>query len=58
MKVVWLGDARKDVDEICDYIARDNVDAALRIVDRIEERADFLADFPESGRPGQADDAN
>jgi toxin ParE1/3/4 len=34
---------------IADHIAKDNVDAALRFVDAVEESCEFLGQFPQSG---------
>lgn len=38
--------ANADIEGICDYIARDNPDAADRIDDRIHEAITLLAQFP------------
>ena len=38
-----------DVYEIASYIARDNLDAALRLIDRIDEKLRLLAEFPHLG---------
>lgn len=50
--------ARKDLVEIADYIARDSVDAAMRWLDRMEQRLALLASQPEMGerRPELATD--
>lgn len=40
--------ARTDAIEIWTYVARDNADAADKLVDRIEERLQSLARMPQS----------
>jgi toxin ParE1/3/4 len=42
--------ARQDLQEIHDYIAEDNEDAAARVVERLETRCRALADMPNVGR--------
>jgi toxin ParE1/3/4 len=42
--------ALKDFEEIHDYIARDNVDAALNFIGRLRKRCIELAEFPGIGR--------
>ena len=49
-KVIWTEGALKDLDEIADYIAKENPDAANRLVRRIFDRVDLLETFPEVGR--------
>jgi toxin ParE1/3/4 len=41
--------ARRDVMEIADFIAQNNLDAALRFLDAIDETFRFLAANPECG---------
>ncbi|MEI8119137.1 MAG: type II toxin-antitoxin system RelE/ParE family toxin [Methylophilaceae bacterium] len=36
-----------------DYIAKDNLSAALSQLDEIEGQTDRLADYPKLGRPGR-----
>jgi toxin ParE1/3/4 len=48
--VEWAEVARQDLDEIADYIASESPDAALRVIDRIEERAVTLESLPHRGR--------
>jgi plasmid stabilization system protein ParE len=48
-KVTWTNEARHWLQEIHEYIARDNPDAAYRVVLDIYERAGLLAQFPEMG---------
>ena len=53
MRVEWLRAALVDLDDIADYIARDNLDAAERIVVAILRAAENLGQFPAAGRPGR-----
>jgi toxin ParE1/3/4 len=48
-RVLRTTQALEDLDAIWSYIARDNVTAADRLVDRLYERFVLLAEFPESG---------
>ena len=41
--------ARRDLNEILDYIARDRPGIAVRFVERIEEKCRILAGSPEMG---------
>ena len=41
--------AQQDVDQIADFIAADNVDAALRVLDALEEAFRQLAERPGMG---------
>ncbi|MDR1764966.1 MAG: type II toxin-antitoxin system RelE/ParE family toxin [Lachnospiraceae bacterium] len=50
-KVRFLQEALDDAEEIVLYIAQDDIDAALRMHDRIIERAGQLALYPRLGRP-------
>jgi len=43
-------EAENDLDEITGYIANDNPQAALRLLDRIQDRCQQLAEMPETGR--------
>jgi addiction module RelE/StbE family toxin len=49
----WLELARADLLEIVDYISDDNPDAAQRVKDDIEMKANKLPEFPKIGRPGR-----
>jgi toxin ParE1/3/4 len=53
MKVYWSPAAGRDVDEIWDYIAQDNIDAADRLAETFRAAAARLADFPRMGRSGR-----
>ena len=46
----FLPSARDDLNEIWEYIAQDNLDAAERLVERIEELCELLATRPQLGR--------
>jgi toxin ParE1/3/4 len=52
MKVVYLKPALRDLEVIKNYIARDDADAARRVVAQIEYSVKRLINFPYSGRPG------
>lgn len=54
MKVAWSEIANEDLRAILLYIAMDNVDAAFKLVDRLETAGNGLAKFPRRGRPGRA----
>ncbi len=43
-------DAIQDLDEICEYIAQTNPDAANRLFDAIRERCKLVAGFPNMGK--------
>ena len=47
-QVVWTAEARRWLQDIYDYIATDNEDAAHRTVLAIHERAEILLTFPRS----------
>ncbi len=48
-QIVWTSEARRWLQEIYDYIARDNEQAAYRTVRGIHDRAEILLTFPEIG---------
>ena len=48
-RVLRTTQALEDLDAIWSYIARDNVTAADRLIDRLYERFVVLADHPKSG---------
>lgn len=59
MPIVTKGpQARNDLVGIADYIARDSLDAAMRWLDRMDQRLALLASQPEMGerRPDIAPD--
>ena len=52
LPVRWSDPARRDVNELIDYIARasGSVTTALRYADRIEARCNSIGDVPRGGR--------
>jgi toxin ParE1/3/4 len=52
MKVVYHRSALRDLESIHKFIARDNPEAANRVVVRIRQAASRLENFPYSGRLG------
>lgn len=50
--VIWSDDAQHDYFDILRYIAKDNPDAAERVVDAIEQAGNNLGEFA-TGRPGR-----
>jgi len=53
VRVRWLRDALRNLDEEAEYIARDNPDAAARTVLRISSAVEQLSNHPASGRTGR-----
>jgi len=53
MELHWTTRAMNERDDIYAYIAQDNPNAAARLDDLLEHRADSLLDHPLSGRPGR-----
>src|SRR5205823_2291156 len=49
-KVIWAQPAVDQLDEIAEYIALDNVDAAAELISACFEAVDRLIAFPDSGR--------
>ena|SRR5690242_13081619 len=43
-------DAKHDLDEIWLYVARDNIDAASRLLEELKDRFRIIASSPEIGR--------
>ena len=50
MKVYWTDTAEGHLDTIYDYIAQDSPEYGRRVVDRLTQRSQQIADFPFSGR--------
>lgn len=50
MKVIWTPRAQQRLQEIHDYIARDQPDNAVRWVARVLDRGEQIGDQPRSGR--------
>lgn len=55
MRIVWTARAKEKLQNILDHIADDDPQAALWVVDRIEDRVGGLCDFPHTGRIGRVD---
>lgn len=53
MKVRWTNHAEQDRTDIMNYLAEDNVRAAIAIDELFGAAAARLADFPRLGKPGQ-----
>ena len=53
MKVIWSAAAESDLQSILLYVAMDDVDAAFKLVDRLEAAGNNLAQLPRRGRPGR-----
>ena len=53
MKIRWLDIAVDDLEDIADYIVRDNPAAAKRMVVRLWASVNTLAIHAEAGRPGR-----
>ncbi|GLQ88129.1 type II toxin-antitoxin system RelE/ParE family toxin [Dyella flagellata] len=52
-EVAWTEPALSELDEIADYIALDNPEAARKLVERVFTHVDQLAEHPESGSKPQ-----
>jgi plasmid stabilization system protein ParE len=48
-KLTWSEPALADLDEIADYVALDDVEAARRLVSRVFRHVEQLEEHPESG---------
>lgn len=48
-EIAWTEEAQRWLEDIFEYVAADNPDAAARTVQGIYERAQVLATFPEIG---------
>ena len=48
-EVIWTESALNALDEIGDYIALDNYDAACRLIRRVFDKVDLLQEIPELG---------
>ena len=56
--IAWTEEAQRWLEDIFEYIAADNPQAATRTVQGIYERAQILAAFPEIGHRYQASPRN
>jgi len=50
MIVVWSSEALRMLDEIERFITQDNPQRAVEFIDRLIEKGDSIASFPEMGR--------
>ena len=50
-EIIWTDPALTDLNDIADYIALDNIDAAKRLVQHVFSSVERLEQFPNSGRP-------
>jgi len=48
--VIWTDTAKKDVNEIIEYIAQDSIEIAIQKYKKIKEAAEQLVLFPNQGR--------
>lgn len=53
MKIKWVRLALDDLDAAGEFIARDNPEAARRVLKRIWDAVQLLAEHPDAGRPGR-----
>jgi addiction module RelE/StbE family toxin len=53
MKIKWVRLALADLEEAAEFISEDNPEAARKMVRRIWEAAQLLAEHPEAGRAGR-----
>lgn len=49
-RVEWTYTADQDLEAIVEFIAQDNVNAAIQVLDRIRNRASKLETMPQRGR--------
>lgn len=50
MKLLWTEKAISDLNEIEKFIARDNLDIAIKFVDKLIDKAETLVENPKKGR--------
>ena len=53
MKVVWLPEAERNLENQLDFVSRHNARAAIALGDAIERSVRQLANHPRSARPGR-----
>ncbi len=53
MQLTWLKAALKNIDDIAEYIAADNTEAAFALVARIKRASKYLTVQPYMGRNGR-----
>ena len=49
-EVIWTKSAKKDLEEIIDYISLDSIEKAFEQLKKIKEKAKKLSIFPQQGR--------
>lgn len=49
-RLIWTEPALSDIDEIAEYIALDNPDAAKKLVQKVFQKIERLEQYPQSGR--------
>ena len=55
LSIRWLRVALANLDDIATYIAKDDPDAAYRVVSRVQEAASRLPYHPDLGRTGRVE---
>jgi addiction module RelE/StbE family toxin len=53
LRIRWSRRADCDLDAVAEYLENDDPDAAARVVLRIVDAVEHLADHPHLGRPGR-----
>ena len=53
LELVWLESAKADLDNIAEYIAQDNINAAIDVYLRVKASSKGLLDQPKIGRQGK-----
>ena len=53
MKLAWAEEARQDRRELIGYVEADSLVNAIELDDRLDEAAEQLVTFPNSGRAGR-----
>ena len=53
MEIVWSAQAEQDLESVVEFIARDNLNAALEIDALLQNSAERLSSFPCQGKPGR-----
>ena len=50
VEIIWTEPALNDLNEIAEYIALDKIRAAEKLISKVFDRVELLADSPASGR--------
>ncbi len=48
--LAWTGPALGDLEDLCQYVSRDNPEAARVLAQRVGDKLELLRDHPEMGR--------